>query len=360
MPTDTEPTAALAPNFNVGQRYVELLTGSPNTPLCWRFLPDSEAEEKRVLDYERAERERRIAAGVDKDEAKSFCLKRNYDGSLSEVWDDLVAHQQKGWGIFAVVNEGGRNGKSITRIRANFIDMDGKLLSSVKFHVEPDFVVKRNDLHWHAYWLVADCHKDDFASAQKRLAKHYGSDPGVHDLPRVLRVPGTKHQKHKNGEPTFVVELIERRDLAWEPRRSLAEIMAGLPELTPEETKVSSSTPTGEPVSEEELRSVLGHIDPDCAYPQWRDAVAAAHNTPMVGDDDETTFLVNEEKRRKAVQDWSRGDLDHQGRYLPRFPESWTDEEAVDQVFDTMPPKEGGVAFGTLVHMAGLGEPPRD
>ena len=42
---------------------------------------------------------------------------------------------------------------------------------------------------------------------QKRLAKHYKSDPAVCDLPRIMRVPGFQHLKNLNNPQP--VELID-------------------------------------------------------------------------------------------------------------------------------------------------------
>jgi hypothetical protein len=187
---------------------------------------------KTLFALEKVERLRRKEAG-DPDWRK-FAVRRNYTGTLDQVWDDLVAHQngtayegqEGGWGVFVVVNEGGRNKKSITRVRALFIDGDGIPLP-LRWHCEPDFIVQRDETHWHAYWLVDDCPVEAFEAAQKRLIVHYGSDPAICDLSRVLRVPGTIHQK---GAPIQMV-LIPKRDPSWEPRRTLAELMEALPAL---------------------------------------------------------------------------------------------------------------------------------
>ena len=176
----------IGPQHDIASRFIELLTGSRDTRMCWRFLPESPAEKKRIADHEKTER---IRTGN-----RSYCLRRNYDGGLDEVWADLLECQKHNWGTFVVINEGGRDKKSITKVRALFVDGDGISLP-VEWHTEPDFIVQRDDTHWHAYWRVTDCPLDQFQQTQLRLAAYYNTDPAVKDLPRVMRVPGTLHCK---------------------------------------------------------------------------------------------------------------------------------------------------------------------
>ena len=123
-------------------------------------------------------------------------------GSLYEVGSRLVYDNLDGFGVFITVNATDgkrRKGYNISRIRALFVDCDEVIPES--WHLEPSIVVhtRRGP---HAYWLVSDCALDQFGPAQSRLAKHYGSDPVVKDLPRVMRVPGFWHSKY---EPTMIV-----------------------------------------------------------------------------------------------------------------------------------------------------------
>ena len=51
---------------------------------------------------------------------------------------------------------------------------------------------------WHAYWLVDVFEKFEFTNLQKAIIQKFAGDKAVHDLPRVMRLPGFYHQK---GEP---------------------------------------------------------------------------------------------------------------------------------------------------------------
>jgi hypothetical protein len=128
---------------------------------------------------------------------KSKDLVRILHGSLARHWDELCLLQAWGAGIFVCINETdfkGRSAANIVRVRVLFIDLDGAPLPE-KFHAEPHIICESSPGRWHVYWLVKDCTLDAFGPLQRRLARMYGSDPSVHDLPRVMRVPGFVHQK---------------------------------------------------------------------------------------------------------------------------------------------------------------------
>ncbi len=334
--------------------FIAHLTGSPDTSMCWRFLPEEPNEKAKVQAQEKTERNRRRETG-DAD-WKAYCLKRNYDGTLDEVWPEMLAHQNKGWGIFVVTNDGGRKAKSITRVRALFIDQDSKSFDATAWHLKPDFICRRSETRWHAYWLVDDCPVERFTEIQRRLAQFYGSDPNVSDLSRVMRVPGTIHHKRLNGEPAVLVEFIPMRD-EFESHYNFADVMQGLPDLPPQEAK-TAGTATGKPVSDETLHRVMGYQNAESGYSEWRDVIAAVRATPLIGDADES-------KRRALAHAFSEGRLDRNNRFKDTLPSNYETPDAVDAVFDSMPPMTDGVAFGTLVHHAKLagmqwGEPPPD
>jgi hypothetical protein len=88
----------------------------------------------------------------------------------------------------------------------------------------------------------------------------------------------------------------------------------------------------GDPVSAEELVSVLRFLDPNAPRDVWRDEVAAIRATPG----------IEVEELRDIALRYSRGE------YHGETPALYTDDAAVNQVFGTMPPREGGVGYGTL------------
>jgi hypothetical protein len=119
----------------------------------------------------------------------------------AELFLHLMKLNHSGAGVFVTVNatDGrGRKRENITAVRAQFVDGDGVAMPTT-WHREPDLLTARDATHWHAYWLTSTTPLEKFTENQKRLAKHYGTDPAVCDLPRVMRIPGYLHRK---GEPT--------------------------------------------------------------------------------------------------------------------------------------------------------------
>jgi hypothetical protein len=139
---------------------------------------------------------------------------RVFHGTLAEHGQQLIELNQRGVGIFVMVNEGDgqkREGRKTCRtksnviaIRALFVDLDGTPLEPVREALEPDIIVESSPGKWHGYWLVNGVPLEDFEQRQKQLAAKFSGDPSVHDLPRVMRVPGFFH--HKN-EP-FMSRLV--------------------------------------------------------------------------------------------------------------------------------------------------------
>jgi hypothetical protein len=128
---------------------------------------------------------------------KAGHLANTLTGTLDERWESLCSLSQAGAGVFVTVNETdgkGRKAENITRVRALFVDTDGADMEPILKH-EPDILVASSPGNFHAYWLTSGILPDDFRGKQKRLIEAFGTDKSVHDLPRVLRLPGFPHQK---------------------------------------------------------------------------------------------------------------------------------------------------------------------
>jgi hypothetical protein len=188
----------MQPDLSIAAAFITHLTGSSSTPMTWQVFDD---------DPQR------------RDPAVAFIC----HGSLPEVSYRLARANAAGCGVFVTVNATdlkGRRGRNITAVRALYIDTDGFVPSS--YHLPPTMVV-HSRAGIHAYWCLTDAMPlQDFRDAQRRLIKHYGSDPKIHNIDRVMRVPGFWHRK---GEP-FPVDLSDGGQ-----RYTEAEVLAGLPEL---------------------------------------------------------------------------------------------------------------------------------
>lgn len=144
-------------------------------------------------------------------------------GTLRDLWPWVTAMQERGSGVFCTVNAttlGQRKAQDVRAVRALFADFDG--VEPGEWHLPPSMIVQSGHGK-HAYWCVDSFPINAFVEAQKRIALHYGSDFKVHDLPRVMRLPGTRHQK---GDPVMVTLLHVSA-----VRYQCSEVMAGIAPL---------------------------------------------------------------------------------------------------------------------------------
>jgi len=189
----------MRPDLAQAATFVRLLTGSSLESMTWQVFDDSPTR-----------RDATMAAVL--------------HGTLPNVSHRLGTANGSGAGVFVTVNQTdlrGRKAANIRRVRALWIDTDGFI--PMAFHLTPSMVV-RSFAGVHAYWLLADeLPLHAFRDAQKRLIMHYQSDAKIHNLDRVMRVPGFQHCK---GEP-FAVHLVDDNGR----RYAAADIVRHLPEL---------------------------------------------------------------------------------------------------------------------------------
>ncbi len=176
--SDAAPVVAQAgtaePDLDEARRFVDLL--APGEPVTLQTFSD------------------RKPKGPDP-------LAKIMHGRLEEHAGRLAALNGEGAGVFVCVNATngrGRQAKNVTRVRALFVDLDGAPIAPVlalPAYLRPHIVVESSPGKWHCYWIVIDCALDRFKPIQQALAARFNGDASVHDLPRVLRVPGYLHRK---------------------------------------------------------------------------------------------------------------------------------------------------------------------
>jgi RepB DNA-primase from phage plasmid/Primase C terminal 2 (PriCT-2) len=144
-------------------------------------------------------------------------------GTLAQHADALIRFNKAGAGIFVTVNETdgrGRKIENIERVRAVFVDLDGAPLTPImQDRLPPHIIVESSRGRWHVFWLVHGVPREDFAAVQIALIERFNSDPKIHDLPRVMRLPGFFH--HKTTVP-FRSRLISIHDAEPYPSRCFA------------------------------------------------------------------------------------------------------------------------------------------
>lgn len=147
---------------------------------------------------------------------------------FEEIESKLLDMNKRGAGVFFTVNETdgkGRKAENITRVRAIFVDLDGadareKLAQVMSASIPPSLVVESSEQKFHCYWLVDTCSAQEFPAIQKALARKFGGDPAVHDIARVMRIPGFVHNK---GNP-FRTHLLEATGETYK----IQDIISGL------------------------------------------------------------------------------------------------------------------------------------
>lgn len=223
-------------DFASANRFIELIAGH-DTSVCFRLIHDSDKSKAAITLF----------------------------GTLSEHWKRIKTAQREGYGVFMVVNEGGNKDVEITKIRAVFIDADNRPLPS-SWHIQPNFIVRRDANHWHAYWIVREGTVADFPVLQKRLAAFYRTDAMVSNKSRVMRIPGFLHQK---GTPTPV--MLDDPSSGMDTcllGAGMEELAAGLPELSAP-LRASLGDREGRPITLACLKEKLRRIDPGCSRTKW-------------------------------------------------------------------------------------------
>jgi hypothetical protein len=198
-----------------------------------------------------------------KSEEKNGDSKRNLvsimNGTFDECAQRLLELNDLGAGIYVTVNETdgvGRKAKNIVSLRAQFIDMDEGEISFVP--IEPTILVQSKRGQHLYFRLKPGEDLKDFTNTQKRLSKFYKSDPTVHDLPRVMRLPGFFHMK---GEP-FLVTVLKANDISY----SISEIVDVHPIKSTSENKKDSNI-----CSKASSKAIV-----DADFKTWADSLSAA------------------------------------------------------------------------------------
>jgi RepB DNA-primase from phage plasmid len=135
--------------------------------------------------------------------------------------------------------------------------------------LSPHIVVESSLGRFHAYWLLdGTVTPTDFGGLQKRLAKLFDGDPVVHDLPRVLRLPGFLHRKRRPFR-TRIVHL--NRTL---PHYSVSELSTALAHIGVNDVarKCRSETPAIEPDQPRNIKAAIRYLKADASP-----AVAFSH-----------------------------------------------------------------------------------
>ena len=151
-------------------------------------------------------------------------------GKYKSIEDTLKQHNAQDRGVFFVVNYGGQDDESITRINAQFLEMDDGTFEEQQakideFPLKPSMIV-RTQKSLHVYYFMDSTVKvGRFRTIQKQLVKQFGGDPMCVNESRVMRLPGFYHCK---TDTRVMVECI-----SFHPERKYTqdELSGLLPEV---------------------------------------------------------------------------------------------------------------------------------
>ena len=123
--------------------------------------------------------------------------------------EQLKQHNAMDRGIFFVVNSGGDNDASITRINAQFFEMDEGTFEEQQKKIDafplPPSIVAKTRKSLHVYYLMdGNAKVERFRTIQKQLVKQFGGDPVCINESRVMRLPGFNHCKQDPVEVTCI------------------------------------------------------------------------------------------------------------------------------------------------------------
>jgi hypothetical protein len=257
---------------------------------------------------------------------KSKDLIRVIHGMTEDDIPTLMDINQKGGGIFVMVNLGDGNGRTavnVVEVTALFLDLDGSPLQPVlDAGLKPHIIVESSPERYHAYWLVEDCPLAMFPPIQKAIARRFNGDLKVHDLSRVMRMAGFMHNKN---EP-FLSRILETNDI---PKYTYEQIVTGLGLTVSEQDAEHKPVQKKKASVDSKVTDALNYIDPaTLEYDQWRNIGFALHHE--LGDDGKCLF-----------DSWSKTDV---ARYS---------SEVIDRFWQGIKEDpENPVTVGTIIKMA--------
>jgi P4 family phage/plasmid primase-like protien len=201
----------------------------------------------------------------------------------------LLARQ--GAGVFLMINGGdgkGRKNANVVAVRAVFVDFDEngdeglKKIENSPGVPKPHFIVQSSSGKYHVYWLVAEMALADFKKVQTALGKRFGGDPSIKDLARVMRLPGSLHQK---GKPVRVEIVSENLCPPYQ-----SAVFTNLLKKTRDNSilETANSRVTAQEVEwvnslrrktkPEDAAQMLGYLEDAADYDRWLNVGMALHN----------------------------------------------------------------------------------
>ena len=155
-------------------------------------------------------------------------------GKYKSIEETLKNHNAMQRSIFFVVNYGGQEDAAITRINAQFFEMDDGTFEEQQkkvdaFPLPPSMVIKtQKSLHVY-YFMDSTAKVERFREIQKRLVKQFGGDPVCVNESRVMRLPGFQHCKKETPVEVTCISFHPERKYTQEQLASVLPEVEGAP-----------------------------------------------------------------------------------------------------------------------------------
>jgi putative DNA primase/helicase len=137
-------------------------------------------------------------------------------GKYKSIEQTLRNHNSLDRGVFYVVNYGGQEDDQITRINAQFVEMDNcnfeEQMKKIEAFPLPPSMIIRTQKSYHVYWFMdASAKVERFRTIQTQLVKYFDGDPMCVNESRVMRLPGFLHCKKETPVEVVCVSFHPER-----------------------------------------------------------------------------------------------------------------------------------------------------
>ncbi len=259
-----------------------------------------------------------------------WCLAERLAGQVPE----LIDANEAGSNVYVGVNPRSRRGgkeEDVAKARCLFADFDRMSLEIARSRwaaarLPRPTIILGSGNGVHAYWRltgsIADL--DHWRDLQTAMIAALGSDPRIHDPPRIMRLPGFDNQKYDPPVPCRIVSAASRR------RYRLAELRRILAPHLSKEFAARRKMPTRatSPVNLADYRLAAGEQVARCLAAMLRVPVAD-HS-----DGSQRLLLVARQCVRYALDDDTA--LELIGSYSAHcpFPRQWNDDAILRRLRD--------------------------
>lgn len=218
----------------------------------------------------------------------------------SESLDEVDEWQSKGYGVYFVVNGGGRADKDVTECRAVFYEHDNmsKEKQLALWHSlglpEPTIQVDTGGKSIHSYWVLKEpCSPESWKVLQTDLLDYSEGDKALKNPSRVMRLPGASHVSiHPDGRFEYVFTKVVGE---CGEKYSYDELAAKIPSKQPTNPNESPQGVDGDLVTfyKEVVLPKLDYEDVYTHDAQWKPCGDGARGCPPWGDSQSgTSFRV--------------------------------------------------------------------